>query len=114
MQHVVPIATTLSTGPGTAKSEAEPSPDPREPRTSVVLLMLVAAAAAFSYLWAYAATDVLVSAGVTPPWRDGADPRPARLGLTFVGVLGTFLLVGMTARTLSGRQLRRIDAMMEE
>ena len=76
--------------------------------------MLVLAAATFSYLWAYAATDALVAADVMPRWADGTDPRPRRLAVTFAGVLGAFLVAGTTARLLSGRQLRRIDAMTEE
>jgi hypothetical protein len=82
--------------------------------TLVVLLMLVLAAGTFSYLWAYAVTDALIEAGITSPWAAGTDPRPRRLGVAFAGLLGAFLVVGMVARVLSGRQLRRIDAMAEE
>lgn len=88
--------------------------DVKKPRTLAVLMVLVTAAATFSYLWAYAVTDALVMADVMPRWADGTDPRPRRMGTTFAGLLGAFVLAGTAARVLSGRQIRRIDAMTEE
>lgn len=90
------------------------SAPPRKPRTLIVLLMLVLAAGTFSYLWAYAVPDALIAAEVLSRWPEGKDPRPQRLGVAFAGLMGTFLIFGVAARFLSGRQMRRIDAMGDE
>lgn len=87
---------------------------PRAGKTLLVLLMLVLAAATFSYLSAYAVSDALVSADVLKPPSAGPDPRPRWMAVTFAGVMGAFLAVGLTARLASGRQLRRIDAMTDD
>lgn len=86
----------------------------RSPRTLMVLLLLVAASALFSYLASYALSDALVSADVLPAWTPDADPRPRWMGMGFVGLMTAFLLLSVAARVLSGRQLRRIDAMADE
>lgn len=86
---------------------------PRRFGTLLVLLMLVLCAATFSYLWAYAVPDALMSADVVARWPAGSDPRPRRLGITFASVMTCFLGLGIAARVLSGRQLRRIDAISE-
>jgi len=93
--------------------EGLPPPPPKS-RTLLVLLMLVGAAATFSYLWAYAVPDALIAADVLRRWPEGADPRPRRMAMVFAGVLGAFLILGVVARLLSGRHLRRIDAMSDE
>ena len=91
----------------------ETPPPSKKSRTLLVLLMLVVAAAAFSYLWAYAVPDVLIANDLLSRWPEGTDPRPRRLGVTFAGMMGAFLMLGMTARFVSSRQLRSIDAMGE-
>ena len=90
--------------------------DPKLPRanTTTVLVMLSAAAMAFSYLWAYAATDALVSAGLLSPWQPGHDPRPGRMLVSFFVLSGAFATIAVAGRWLSRRQLQRIDEMEAE
>lgn len=98
----------------TFMTDPDDAPPPRAPRLIVVLLMLVGAAATFSYLMAYAVPDALMAADMLGRWPEGADPRPRRFGLTFGCVMGASLLLGAVARFMTGRQLRRIDAMSDE
>jgi TRAP-type C4-dicarboxylate transport system permease small subunit len=98
----------------TLQDDAEPvKPARRGARTLFAMLVLVSAAATFSYLSAYAVSDALVSADVMKRWPDGSDPRPRNMACVFAGVLTFFVAVGVIARTLTGRQLRQIDAMSD-
>ena len=82
-----------------------------QPSTLTVVGLLVAAALIFSYLGAYCFTSALVGADVLSAWRPGEDPRPKWMAFGFVGLMTTFALVAITARSASTRQLKRIDAM---
>lgn len=94
--------------------DAEETAPEKKPRTLVVLLMLVASAATFSYLWAYAIPEALIDADILPRWQAGPDPRPRRLAVVFAALMGAFLTLGLVARILSARQMKRIDEMGEE
>lgn len=83
-------------------------------RTLSVLALLLATALLFSYLGAYAVTNALVATDMMLRWPAGADPRPRLLLWGFLALMGCFGTCGIVARTLSRRQLRRIDAMVEE
>lgn len=86
----------------------------RRPRTLTVLAVLMAVALVFSWLFAYALADALVSAELLSPWTTSSDPRPRWLLGCFTGLMLLFGSVAATARALSRRQLRRIDAMDED
>ncbi len=87
--------------------------EPRAKTTSVVILLAVAAIT-LSYLASYAVTDALVASNVLPAWSPGADPRPAWMLKSFLGLCAAFVVIGTIFRTLSHRQLRRLDALAEE
>jgi uncharacterized BrkB/YihY/UPF0761 family membrane protein len=99
-------------------TEESPTPEPtavqRMVKTLVVLGILIATAAMFSYLLAYAMTDALATAQVLPRYESGSDPRPMWMVRAFISLTFTFLAIGLLARLLSRRQLRRIDAMADE
>jgi hypothetical protein len=92
----------------------ESAPAAPRPRTATVLGFLAAAAAIFSYLGAYAMVSALLKAEMLKPWPPTHDPRPKWFAISFAILLCLFFLVGMAARSSSGRQLRRIDEMDEE
>ena len=98
--------------------EEAPTPEPtafqRMVKTLVVLGVLLATAALFSYLLAYAMTDALQTAQVLPRYDSSNDPRPIWMMRAFISLTFTFLAIGLLARLLSRRQLRRIDAMADE
>ena len=83
------------------------------PRTITVLTLLALAAFVFSYLWAYALTGALVTAGLMGGWTGDIDPRPRNMALSFLALLTLFTIAGGMFKLLSYRQLRRIDAMAE-
>ena len=85
-----------------------------KPRTVTVVGLLVLAAFTFSYLAAYAIAGALADSDVLPHWPADHDPRPRWMACLFSLLLGISLLVSVLARTLSRRQLRKIDAMAEE
>jgi hypothetical protein len=85
-----------------------------KPRTTTVLGLLALTSLTFSYLGSYAVSGALVSAEVIRAWPPGADPRPKWLAIGFCSLLASFVLLGVVARCLSRRQLRRIDAMDQE
>jgi hypothetical protein len=91
--------------------DADIAPASPRPKTVTVLGLLVGIAAVFSYLGAYAFANALVSAEMLPAWSSGSDPRPRWFAVTFCILLGSFMLIGMIARFISGRQLRTIDDM---
>lgn len=90
-----------------------PAPEAR-PRTLTVIIMVSVFAVIFSYLVAFAVTGALVSADVIKRWPPASDPRPRWFLVTFLVVTSTFALIGGMARLSSRRQLRKIDAMMED
>ena len=98
--------------------EESPTPEPtaaqRLVKTLVVFAVLLATAGMFSYLLAYAMTDALATAQVLPRYESGSDPRPMWMIRAFISLTFTFLAIGLLARLLSRRQLRRIDAMADE
>jgi hypothetical protein len=89
------------------------APEPR-PRTVTVLTLLSLAAFVFSYLGSYAAAGALVTAGLMNPWPADQDPRPRNMMLGFFALTAFFTLGAVGFRLLSGRQLRRIDAMADD
>ena len=91
----------------------ESAPAAPRPRTATVLAFLAAAAAIFSYLGAYAMVSALLKAEMLKPWPSGHDPRPKWFVISFAILLSIFLVLGLIARSASGRQLRRIDEMEE-
>jgi hypothetical protein len=84
-----------------------------KPNTVAVLGVLVMTSFAFSYLGTYALSRVLVRAEMLRPWPSDTDPRPRWLAIAFCVLLATFGLVGVAARHLSKRQLKRIDQMAD-
>jgi hypothetical protein len=89
-------------------------PAPPKPKTATVVAMLTLAALTFSYLGAYAIAGALVDSDVLPHWLPGHDPRARWMAFLFGALLGASLLVSAAARSMSKRQLQRIDAMAEE
>ena len=79
-----------------------------------VVCMLVGAALIVSYLWAYALTDVLVAAELMTRWPPGRDPRPVRMCVGFVVVMGIITIGAAIAQWSSRRQIQRIDEMESE
>ena len=85
-----------------------------KPKTVTVLGLLGLTSLTFSYLGAYAVSGAMVSAEMIRPWTPESDPRPKWLVIGFGLLLTCFLCLGVVARCLSKRQLRRIDAMNQE
>jgi|DewCreStandDraft_4_1066084.scaffolds.fasta_scaffold51604_2 hypothetical protein len=83
------------------------------PRTATVLVFLAAFAIMVSWLGTYAAPNALASAGLITDFSREADPRPAWMLRTFIGVFGVFGTIALLFRVASHRQLRRIDAMAD-
>ncbi len=76
--------------------------------------MLFVGAMIFSYLIAYCLINALVAAEMMARWPVGRDPRPKIFGIALVVSLGALAAIGAFARSLSRRQLSRIDQMQEE
>jgi hypothetical protein len=84
------------------------------PRTLTVLATLMGVALLFSWLVAYALFDALVAAEMISRASGGTDPRPRWLLGVFTGFMSVFGLAAVFFRTLSRRQLARIDEMGED
>jgi hypothetical protein len=80
------------------------------PGTFSVLVVLMFAAVTISYLVAYAAPSALVSAKVLQPWQYGGDPRPRWMLLSFIALMGGFVVITGLFRVLSRLQMKDIDA----
>jgi len=106
-----PATDELESSPGSSSAPAEGSTGKRVAATAT---LLVVTAATFSYLIAYAVTNALVSAGVLSHWPADTDPRPRRALIIFVALVTTFLIGAVIARVSNRRQMREIDAMMDE
>jgi hypothetical protein len=81
--------------------------------TITVLMLLAVAALVFSYLGAYAVMGALVSADVVAPPPPGEDPRLMNMAKGFCALMTLFTVFAGTARFMSSRQLRKIEAMEE-
>ncbi len=88
--------------------------EPARPRTLTVLATLMGVALMFSWLVAYAFFDALVAAELISRSSTLHDPRPRWLLGMFTGLMSLFGLIALIFRTLSRRQLQRIDQMSEE
>ena len=86
-----------------------------EPKSNslVVIFLIALASLTFSYLGAYALPEVLVASQVIGDWSHDHDPRPHWMLIIFIGIFGSLFFTAALARVMSGRQLRRIDAMGE-
>lgn len=81
------------------------------PKTGAVVGLLAGAAIIASYLFAYCLINALVAADVIARWQPNHDPRPKYFLGAFVTMLGLFGAVATLARTMSRRQMTKIDAM---
>lgn len=94
--------------------EFETAPPPARPNTTTVIGLLAVVAAVFSYLITYAMANALVAAEFLKPWAKDHDPRPMWFIVCFVVLITVFAAFGATARMMSARNLRQIDAMEQE
>ena len=85
-----------------------------KPKTATVLALLFTAAVTLSYLGAYAISAALVQADIIQKWSYDEDPRPRWMMTGVVGLCLVFGFLGLVARAVSQRQLRRLDAMADE
>lgn len=81
------------------------------PRTGAVLGLLAGAAIIVSYLFAYCLVNALVAAEVVTRWQPNQDPRPKFFLGAFIALLASFGGIAFVARTMSRRQMNKIDAM---
>jgi hypothetical protein len=88
---------------------------PRPPRVSTILVFVAAFAVVTSYLAVYACTNALISADIIPDYsKSGLDPRPKYMLNAFLGLFGSFSVIGLLFQISSRRQLKRIDALADE
>lgn len=81
------------------------------PRNRTVVGLLFVAALIISYLLAYCLINALVAAEVMTHWGPGRDPRPKIFISAFLTLTSSFAGIGYVVRSLSRRQLSRIDEM---
>lgn len=94
---------------------AEPSAETTsKPGTMTVLGLLTGVALIFSYLVAFAAVNALVAAEVIARWPAGQDPRVKYFVISFVSLMGFFLLMYGMARYATRRQMQAMDEIEEE
>jgi hypothetical protein len=91
--------------------DAPPAAELARPKTGAVVGLLAGAAIIVSYLFAYCLINALVAAEVISRWQPGHDPRPKFFMGAFVTMLALFSGVGFMARTMSRRQMTKIDEM---
>ena len=84
------------------------------PHTVSVMVVLMFAAVTISYVFAYGASNALISANILPPWPSYDDPRPRWMVTAFVLLLGTFTVITMFFRMLGRQSLRRIDSIAND
>lgn len=92
-------------------STDDPLPSEARPRTGAVVGLLAGGALIISYLFAYCLVNALVAAEVISRWQPNHDPRPRFFLGAFVALLGSFSGFAFLARTVSRRQMSKIDAM---
>ncbi len=85
-----------------------------KPKTATVLALLFTAAVTLSYLGAYAISTALVQADIIHSWSYDDDPRPRWMLTSVITLCAVFSFFAVLARSLSQRQLRRLDAMADE
>lgn len=81
------------------------------PKTGAVIALLAGAALIISYLFAYCVMNALAASDVIARWKPDHDPRPKYFLGAFVVLSVVFAGVGFAARTMSRRQMRKIDEM---
>ncbi|MBC7782816.1 MAG: hypothetical protein H7144_03170 [Burkholderiales bacterium] len=91
--------------------DASPPAAQARPKTGAVVGALAGAALIASYLFAYCLINALVAAEVISRWQPNHDPRPRFFVGAFVTMLGLFSGFAFLARTMSRRQMTKIDEM---
>jgi hypothetical protein len=81
------------------------------PRTGTVIALLAGAAIILSYLFSYCVMNALAASDVITRWTSDHDPRPKVFLIAFVVLSALFAAIGLIARTVSKRQMSKIDEM---